>query len=50
MLQFTYNNATHSLHHSTLAKLLMGYKPRSPLDFVIEKVLIASEGTLNLQW
>ena len=50
MLQFTYNNATHSSHHSTLAKLLMGYKPRSPLNFIIGKGLIASEGTPNLQW
>ena len=49
MLQFAYNNSTHSSHHSTPAKLLMGYKPRSPLDFIVEKGLIASEGTPNLQ-
>jgi hypothetical protein len=49
MLQFTYNNATHSSHHLMPAKLLMGYKPRSPLDFLVENGLTASEGILNLQ-
>ena len=50
VLQFTHNNSTHSSHHSTPVKLLMGYKPRSTLNFIVEKGLIASEGTPNLQW
>jgi hypothetical protein len=49
VLQFAYNNATHSSHHSTPAKLLMGYKPKSPLDFLAEKGLTASEGSPDLQ-
>jgi hypothetical protein len=49
MLQFAYNNATHSSHHSTPAKLLMGYKPKSPLDFLVETGLTTSEGTPDLQ-
>jgi hypothetical protein len=49
MLQFAYNNATHSSHQSTPAKLLMGYKPRSPLDFLAEDGLTTSEGIPDLQ-
>ena len=49
VLQFAYNNAVHSSHHSTPAKLLMGYKPKSPLDFLLEKGLTASEGIPDLQ-
>jgi hypothetical protein len=44
VLQFAYNNATHSSHKSTPAQLLMGYKPRSPLDYLVEKGLEVSEG------
>ena len=44
VLQFAYNNATHSSHKSTPAQLLMGYKPRSPLDYIVEKGLEVSEG------
>lgn len=36
VLQFAYNNSTHSSHKSKPAKLLLGYKPRSPLDFLKE--------------
>jgi hypothetical protein len=43
VLQFAYNNATHSSHHSTPAKLLMGYKPRSPLDFLAKDGLLVKE-------
>jgi hypothetical protein len=49
VLQFTYNNATHSSHQSTPAKLLMGYKPRSPLNFLVKNGLTASEGIPDLQ-
>jgi hypothetical protein len=49
VLQFTYNSATHSSHHSTPAMLLMGYKPKSPLDFLAEKGLTVGEGIPDLQ-
>jgi hypothetical protein len=49
VLQFAYNNATHSSHHSTPAMLLMGYKPKSPLNFLAEKGLTVSEGIPDLQ-
>jgi hypothetical protein len=49
VLQFAYNNATHSAHQSTPAKLLMGYKPKSPLDFLLERGLTASEGLPELR-
>jgi hypothetical protein len=48
ILQFAYNNATHSSHRSTPAKLLMGYKPRSSLDFLAKDGITASEGIPNL--
>jgi hypothetical protein len=34
VLHFAYNNTTHSSHKDTPARLLLGYKPRSPLDFL----------------
>jgi len=43
VLQFAYNNAMHSSHQSTPAQLLMGYKPRSPLDYLVENGLEASQ-------
>jgi hypothetical protein len=49
VLKFAYNNAIHSSHHLSPAKLLLGYKPRSPLDFLVDKGLTASEGSPNLQ-
>ena len=49
VLQFAYNNATHSSHKSTPAQLLMGYKPRSPLDYLAEKGLETSEGLPDLR-
>ena len=48
MLQFAYNNATHSSHQTSPTKLLMGYKPKSPLDFLAEGGLVASEGSPEL--
>jgi hypothetical protein len=42
VLQFAYNNATHSAHKSSPSKLLLGYKPRSPLDFLAADGLIAA--------
>ena len=49
VLQFAYNNATHSSRRSTPARLLMGYKPKSPLDFLLEKGLVASKGVPDLE-
>ena len=36
VLQFAYNNAKHSSHNSRPAELLLGFKPRTPLDFLAE--------------
>jgi Chromo (CHRromatin Organisation MOdifier) domain len=35
VLQFAYNNSVHSSHKATPAELLLGYKPRTPLDFLV---------------
>jgi hypothetical protein len=48
VLQFSYNNATHSAHDSSPAKLLLGYKPRTPLDFLATSGLAAAEGQPDL--
>jgi hypothetical protein len=48
VLQFTYNNATHSSHKDTPARLLLGYKPHSPLDFLSENGQSVTEGNPNL--
>jgi hypothetical protein len=39
ILQFVYNNATHSSHGEAPAQLLMGYTPRAPADFIVEEAL-----------
>ena len=44
ILQFTYNNAMHSSHNQVPAKLLLGYKPWSPLDFLATSGLEISKG------
>lgn len=49
ILQFAYNNATHSTHKSKPTEWLLGYKPRSPLDFLKEHGLNVLEGQQNLQ-
>lgn len=49
MLQFAYNNSTHSSHKSKPAKLLLGYKPCSPLDFLKEHGLTALQGPHSLR-
>ncbi|HEX9613546.1 MAG TPA: reverse transcriptase domain-containing protein [Candidatus Bathyarchaeia archaeon] len=49
ILQFAYNNATHSAHKSKPAELLLGYKPRSPLDFLKEHGLTVLEGQHSLR-
>jgi len=49
VLQFAYNNSTHSSHKSKPAELLLGYKPRSPLDFLKEQGLTVSKGQPNLR-
>ena len=43
-----YNNATHSSHNQVPAKLLLGYKPWSPLDFLALSGLEISKGQLDL--
>ena len=48
ILQFAYNNTTHSLHNQIPAKLLLGYKPRSPLDFLALSGLEVSKGQPDL--
>jgi hypothetical protein len=40
ILQFMYNNAKHLSHHTSPAQLLLGYKPRTPLDFLTESGLM----------
>ena len=49
VLQFAYNNATHSAHKSKPAELLLGYKPRSPLDFLKEHGLTVLDGQHSLR-
>ena len=49
ILQFTYNNATHSAHHSSPSKLLLGYKPQLPLDFLVINGLAVAEGQPDLK-
>src|SRR6266849_3792034 len=49
VLQFAYNNSTHSAHKSKPAELLLGYKPRSPLDFLKEHGLTILKGQHNLR-
>ena len=48
ILQFAYNNTTHSSHGQAPAKLLLGYKPRSPLDFLAMSGLEVTRGLPNL--
>jgi hypothetical protein len=47
ILQFAYNNAVHSSHKETPAELLLGYKPRTPLDFLVESGLTASNNHIQ---
>ena len=49
ILQFAYNNSFQSAHKSRPAELLLGYKPRSPLDFLKEHGLSAVEGQHELR-
>jgi len=49
ILQFAYNNSTHSAHKSKPAELLLGYKPRSPLDFLKERGLNVTKGQSDLR-
>ena len=49
MLQFAYNNSTHSSHKGKLAELLLGYRPCSPLDFLKEQGLTVLQGQHNLR-
>ena len=49
VLQFAYNNSTHSSHKGKPAELLLGYKPQSPLDFLKEQGLTVLQGQHDLQ-
>ena len=49
VLQFAYNNSNHSAHKSKPAELLLGYKPRSPLDFLKEHGLSTLKEQHNLR-
>jgi hypothetical protein len=49
ILQLAYNNSSHSSHNSAPAELLMGYKPRTPLDLLSEHGLMKIEGLPDLQ-
>ena len=49
VLQFAYNNSTHSAHKSKPAELLLGYKPHSPLDFLKEHGLSMLKEQHNLR-
>jgi hypothetical protein len=44
VLQFSYNNATHLSHKESPTQLLLGYKPHSPLDFLVE----SGRGTVDV--
>ena len=48
-LQLAYNNSTHSSHKMTPAQLLLGYKPRMPLDYLSEEGQRRVEGLPRLE-
>ena len=48
VLQLTYNNTPHSSHKEALAKLPLGFKPRSPSDLLQESGLDFMEGLPEL--
>ena len=49
ILQFAYNNSFQSAHKNRPAELLLGFKPRSPLDFLKEHGLSITEGQHELR-
>lgn len=49
VIQLAYNNAQHSSHKESPAKLLLGYKPRTPLDFLAEEGLKQTDGLPDLR-
>ena len=49
VLQFAYNNSFQSAHKNRPAELLLGYKPRSPLDFLKEHGLSLVHGQHELR-
>jgi hypothetical protein len=49
VLQLAYYNTPHSSHKTAPAELLMGYKPRTPLDSLSESGLAKAEGHPDLQ-
>jgi hypothetical protein len=48
VLQLAYNNAMHSSHKSTPTQLLLGYKPRTPLDLLAKDGLSTAESVPRL--
>jgi len=50
VLQLAYNNTPHSSHKEAPAKLLLGFKPRSPSDLLHESGLEFTEGLPELRW
>ncbi len=49
ILQMAYNNTPHSAHKEAPAKLLLGFKPRSPSDLLHESGLEMAEGLPELR-
>jgi hypothetical protein len=49
VLQLAYNNAMHSSHKSSPAQLLLGYKPRTLLDFLTNEDQAVTEGHIGLR-
>jgi len=49
VLQLAYNNTPHSSHKEAPAKLLLGFKPRSPSDLLHESGLEFTEGLPELR-
>src|SRR5580693_8303172 len=49
VLQFAYNNSFQSAHKNRPAELLLGYKPRSPLDYLKEHGLSIKESQPDLR-
>ena len=48
ILQLAYNNTPHSSHKEAPARLLLGFKPCSPLDLLHESGLEFMDGLLEL--
>ena len=49
ILQLAYNNTPHSLHKEAPMKLLLGFKPHSPLDLLHKSRMEFMEGLPELR-